>query len=50
MAAGAEWQQILASLLRTCWQQGKDTFPRFTQLLQSRQPIVLDLIPSSQSP
>jgi transposase len=44
--AGAECQQILASLLRTCGQQGKDTFPRFTQLLRSRQPIVLDLIRS----
>ncbi|MSO22117.1 MAG: hypothetical protein EXQ58_02445, partial [Acidobacteria bacterium] len=26
--AGAQSQQILASLLRTCWQQGKDTFQR----------------------
>ncbi|MSO22848.1 MAG: hypothetical protein EXQ58_06245 [Acidobacteria bacterium] len=48
--AGAQSQQILASLLRTCWQQGKDTFQRFTQLLRSRQPMILDLIPVSQSP
>ena len=48
--AGAQSQQILASLLRTCWQQSKDTFPRFTQLLRSRQPMILDLIPVSQSP
>lgn len=48
--AGAQSQQILASLLRTCWQQSKDTFPRFTQLLRSRQPMILDIIPVSQSP
>lgn len=48
--AGAQSQQILASILRTCWQQSKDTFPRFTQLLRSRQPMILDIIPVSQSP
>ena len=48
--AGAQSQQILASILRTCWQQSKDTFQRFTHLLRSRQPMILDIIPASQSP
>jgi transposase len=48
--AGAQSQQILASILRTCWQQGKDTFQRFTNLLRSRQPMILDILPVSHSP
>lgn len=47
---GAWSQQILASVLRTCWQQGKDTFDQFTQLMRSPHPMILDIIPVSQSP
>lgn len=47
---GAQTQQILASILRTCWQQGKDTFHQFTQLMRSSHPLILDIIPVSQSP
>jgi transposase len=47
---GARTQQILASVLRTCWQQGKDAFQQLVTLLRSPQPIVLDLVPASLSP
>ena len=30
---GAGTQQILATVLRTCWQQGKDAFEQFATLL-----------------
>lgn len=47
---GARTQQILASVLRTCWQQGKDTFQQLVTLLRSPQPMLLDLVPASLSP
>jgi hypothetical protein len=47
---GARTQQILASVLRTCWQQGKDAFQQLVALLHSPQPMVLDLVPASLSP
>ena len=47
---GAGTQQILASVLRTCWQQGKDAFQQFTTLLRSPQPMILNLAPTSLSP
>jgi transposase len=47
---GARAQQILASILRTCWQQRKDPFPRLVSLLRARRPQVLDLVPSAHAP
>ena len=47
---GARTQQILASVLRTCWQQGKDAFQQLVSLLHSPQPMLLDLAPASPSP
>ena len=47
---GARTQHILASVLRTCWQQGKDAFQQFVTLLRSPQPTLLDLVPASLSP
>ncbi len=42
---GARTQQILVSVLRTCWQQGKDAFPRLVGLLRASQAVPLDLVP-----
>jgi transposase len=47
---GARTQQILTSVLRTCWQQGKDAFQQLVTLLHSPRPMVLDLVPASLSP
>ena len=47
---GARTQQVLASVLRTCWQQGKDAFQQFVSLLHSPQPMLLDLAPVYPSP
>ena len=47
---GARTQQILASILRTCWQQSKDTFGAFTKLLRSQRQIILDIVPASLPP
>lgn len=47
---GARTQQILASILRTCWQQGKDTFLAFTKLMQSPRQMILDIVPASLPP
>jgi transposase len=47
---GARTQQILASVLRTCRQQGKDAFQQLVSLLHSPQPMLLDLAPASPSP
>ena len=47
---GARTQQILVSVLRTCWQQGKDVFQKFVTLLRSPQPMLLDLVPAFLSP
>src|SRR5438128_6733118 len=43
--AGARTQQILVSVLRTCWQQGKDAFARLVLLLRSPSTETLDLVP-----
>lgn len=47
---GARTQQILSSVLRTCWQQGKDAFQQLASLLRSPRPASLDLVPASLSP
>ena len=47
---GARTQQILASVLRTCWQQGKNAFDQFVKLLRSANPILLEIVPTGPSP
>jgi len=42
---GARTQQILASVLRTCWQQGKDAFTRCVSLLCEPRAGILDIVP-----
>jgi len=42
---GARTQQVLVSVLRTCWQQGKDAFVRLVGLLRCPQAVTLDLSP-----
>ena len=49
-AAGARVQQILASVLRTCWQQRKDPFPRLVGLLRAPVARCLDLVPRAHAP
>ena len=49
-ANGARTQQILASVLRTCWQQSKDAFSELVKLLRSSRPILLEIIPAGPSP
>lgn len=50
-ANGARTQQILASVLRTCWQQGKSAFDQLVKLLRSaRRPILLEIVPAGTSP
>jgi len=44
---GARTQQVLVSVLRTCWQQGKDAFARVVWLLRAPQAVTLDLVPGS---
>lgn len=48
--AGARAQKILLSVLRTCRQQGKDSFERMVGLLRSPVPMVIDIMPNSGSP
>jgi hypothetical protein len=43
---GARTQQILVSVLRTCWQQGKDAFAGLVSLLRAPQAVVLDIVPN----
>ena len=43
--AGAHTQQVLVSVLRTCWQQGKDAFALLLALLRPPQTRILDLVP-----
>jgi hypothetical protein len=43
---GERTQQILVSVLRTCWQQGKDAFVRLVSLLRAPQAVILDIVPS----
>ncbi len=45
--AGAQTQQILVSVLRTCWQQGKDPFSRIVLLLRSPSSQILDIVPGA---
>jgi transposase len=42
---GARTQQVLVSVLRTCWQQGKDAFTRMVSLLRAPQVVTLDIVP-----
>ena len=44
---GARTQQVLVSVLRTCWQQGKDAFGRMVSLLRARRSIILDIVPGA---
>jgi transposase len=44
---GARTQQILVSVLRTCWQQGKDAFTRGVRLLRAPQTVILDIVPGA---
>jgi transposase len=45
--AGACTHQILASVLRTCWQQGKDAFTRGVKLLRAPRAVILDIVPGA---
>jgi transposase len=45
-ANGARTQQVLASVLETCRQQGKDAFARLVGLLRAPRAIILDLVPA----
>ncbi len=47
---GARTQQILISVFRTCYQQGKDSFSRLVDLLRSKRPKTLDIVPVSPPP
>ena len=47
---GARTHQVLASVLRTCWQQGKDAFTQLVKLLRSARPVLLEIVPAAQSP
>ena len=49
-ANGARTQQVLASVLRTCWQQGKSAFDQLVKLLRSARPTLLEIIPAEPSP
>ena len=44
---GAHTQQVLVSVLRTCWQQGKDAFTRVVSLLRAPQSVTLDIVPGA---
>jgi transposase len=46
---GARTQQVLASVLRTCWQQSKDAFTRGVQLLRAPRAMILDIVPARAS-
>jgi transposase len=41
---GARTQQILVSVLRTCWQQDKDAFTRCVRLLRAPRAVILDIV------
>ena len=45
--AGAQTQQILVSIMRTCWQQDRDAFPYLILLQRSRDPHILDIVPAA---
>jgi hypothetical protein len=44
---GRAAQQILASVLRTCWQQGKDVYRRCVKLLRATPTVILDIVPGA---
>jgi transposase len=44
---GARTHQVLASVLRTCWQQGKDAFTRCVRLLRAPRTVILDIVPGA---
>jgi transposase len=44
---GAHTQQVLVSVLRTCWQQGKDAFTRLVVLLRAPRAMILDIVPGA---
>jgi transposase len=44
---GARTQEILVSVLRTCWQQGKDAFTRCVRLLRAPRTVILDIVPGA---
>ena len=44
---GAHTQEVLASVLRTCWQQGKDAFTRCVRLLRAPRTVILDIVPGA---
>jgi len=44
---GAHAHQILASVLRTCWQQDKDAFTRCVRLLRAPRGLILDIVPGA---
>ena len=44
---GARTHQILASVLRTCWQQDKDAFARCVRLLRAPRALLLDIVPGA---
>jgi len=44
---GARTHQILASVLRTCWQQGKDAFTRCVRLQRAPRAVILDIVPGA---
>lgn len=45
--AGAQTQQILVSIMRTCWQQDRDAFPYLILLQRSRDTHILDIVPAA---
>ena len=45
--AGAQTQQTLVSVMRTCWQQDKDPFPYLILLLRSPGTQMLDIVPAA---
>jgi hypothetical protein len=44
---GARTHQILASVLRTCWQRDKDAFTRCVRLLRVPRNVILDIVPGA---
>jgi transposase len=44
---GARTHQVLASVLRTCWQQGEDAFTRCVRLLRAPHVVILDIVPGA---
>ena len=44
---GAHTQEVLVSILRTCWQQSKDAFTRGVKLLRAPRAMILDIVPGT---